>query len=125
MGWGEHQGLIEIEAASRTFRLNSPRTDDGRMYSLGSFDDLPYIVTTQSKGTQGLAMALFFCQRLCLRLAWAKAHNCSGLQGLSHLPTDVCILCQTQGIQDVVGAFFLFCFFWRVAVLDFKFSIPS
>ena len=60
-----------------------------------------------------------------LRL-WAKAHNCSSFQGPPHLPTDVWILSQSQGIRDVVGAFFffLFCFFWREAILDFKFSIP-
>lgn len=47
---------------------------------------------------------------------WAKAHSCSSLQGPSHLPADVWILSQTQGIRDVVGAFFFlssFAFFGR------------
>lgn len=57
-----------------------------------------------------------FCQGLCLRVAWARAPSCSGHQGPSRLPADVCTwskpdrLC-IQGIQDVVGSFFLFCFF--------------
>ena len=47
-----------------------------------------------------------------LRL-WAKAHSCSSFQGPPHLPTEVWILSQSQGIRDVVGAFFFssFAFF--------------
>lgn len=77
----------------------SPRTDAHPVYPMGSFDGLPYIMTTQSRAHKNLATAGSPLPGAPPPGGLGQGTQLSGHREPSHLPMDVCALCQTGWLR--------------------------